>query len=260
MADVSQMASNRKHISTTVVSALRTHKERLARRLYDQLFGGANSSFTMEEFIEALADRLETSTEEVTEAAAEVLTETAEDRAASDTEFEVRDELRDEIMSQGSYIDGVYGQKVSETFGYGGVTPKTTSPLIEASRSIEDNLRAQDFPAPRPGRRPIDPDDLADALAELRAELEEAAAANLDEKRETQAARSDRNKHREEWDTSYQGIANTAVGLFRLAGEPELSERVRPTAKRRKGLPEQEDLEDGDDDREGVDSPEPAEV
>lgn len=260
MADVSQMASNRKQIATTVISALRTHEDRLADNLAEELFGGTQTTFTMPELIEALADYLENSTDEVVEAAVDVLTEVAEDRAASDEASRALEELRDEIISQSSYIDGVYGREVSDRFGYGGVTPRATSPLVEAARSIEDNLRAQDFPAPRPGRRPIDPDDLADALAKLRAELEEAAAANLDEERETQAARSDRNKHRKDWDASYQGVANTAVGLFRLAGEPELSERVRPTANRRKGLPEQEDLEDVDDDREGVDSFEPAEV
>ena len=45
------------------------------------------------------------------------------------------------------------------------------------------------------------------------------------------------------WAVVYPGIADSAAALFTLAGRPELAERVRPTARRRSGVPEEEDTE-----------------
>ena len=45
------------------------------------------------------------------------------------------------------------------------------------------------------------------------------------------------------WAVVYPGIADSAAALFALAGRQELADRIRPTARRRSGVPEEEDTE-----------------
>ncbi|MBI2569736.1 MAG: hypothetical protein HYV63_22255, partial [Candidatus Schekmanbacteria bacterium] len=42
-------------------------------------------------------------------------------------------------------------------------------------------------------------------------------------------------------DSTYQGVATALEGLYRLAGRADLADLVRPTARRRQGLPEPAD-------------------
>ncbi len=39
----------------------------------------------------------------------------------------------------------------------------------------------------------------------------------------------------------YQGVADTITGLYEIAGRPDLADRVRPTTRRRAGVPEDTD-------------------
>jgi hypothetical protein len=63
------------------------------------------------------------------------------------------------------------------------------------------------------------------------------------EEREAQITRDDRNGSLAAWNGKYHGIANALTGLFELAGKQALADRVRPTARRRAGLPENADTE-----------------
>jgi len=64
------------------------------------------------------------------------------------------------------------------------------------------------------------------------------------EEREAQVTREARNASLIGWNTSYQGVATVATGLFELAGQSALADRVRPTARRRAGLTEDADNEE----------------
>ncbi len=64
--------------------------------------------------------------------------------------------------------------------------------------------------------------------------------------------RAERDDAEADWKYDYRGVAEVAVGMFYLARKEALAEKVRPTARRNKGLPEPEDLDDTDDPQEPV--------
>ena len=69
------------------------------------------------------------------------------------------------------------------------------------------------------------------------------ALGNVDrEKREAQLTLQAKNDATALLSAGYQGIADAATGLYVLAGRPDHADQIRPTARRRAGLPEPEDL------------------
>jgi hypothetical protein len=62
------------------------------------------------------------------------------------------------------------------------------------------------------------------------------------EEREAQLTLKARNEAATVWNTRYQGVADTATGIFELVGQADLADLVRPTARRRAGVTEQSDL------------------
>lgn len=262
MAELSQTASNLKQIAGTVTSALRTHAPRVSAKLIERVYGGSPpTNLTIEQFVLDMADHLDGSSDHFAQAATRVLKEVAEDKQASSTVQVALGESRSELISQRAYIEGAHGAGAAAKLGYAGETPEEPESLIEAMRTIEEKLRTQELPGPLPGRQPVARTGLADILAERRGKLEQAIGENRTEDRQTQAARSDRERERLDWDLDYPGVANIGVGLFLLAGEEQLAEMVRPTARRRKGQPEDVDV-DADEPRptDDVDVDEPVEA
>lgn len=92
-------------------------------------------------------------------------------------------------------------------------------------------------------------------LEEANEHLVAAKKAFAREQREEQAALLKRDRAEEALRRAYVGVTNNFVGDAQLAGLFEIAERLRPTANRRKGVPEEVDREidleeDGDAARE----------
>ena len=91
----------------------------------------------------------------------------------------------------------------------------------------------------------IDAQATARGLEALKADLDTKLSAVQDEVREAQLARTARDRAMATFDQTFGAIAGLYESLFRLSGEHELADRVRPS-RRRPGKTE-----------EGPDSPEP---
>jgi hypothetical protein len=61
------------------------------------------------------------------------------------------------------------------------------------------------------------------------------------EKREAQLTLNAKNEAMAAWGPGYQGVADAVAALFVIGGRADLADKVRPTARRRAGLPEAED-------------------
>jgi len=60
------------------------------------------------------------------------------------------------------------------------------------------------------------------------------------EKREAQLTQGAKNEAMTAWSTAYPAVADGAAAFFSLGGRSDLAQRVRPTARRRAGLPDEE--------------------
>jgi hypothetical protein len=246
MAVLSKTAANYKMIVDTVVGALRTQGPEVARQVVEVVYGGnPPTNLTVEQFIFDLADHLEGSSQNFSDLAGRVMVEAGEDTESTEAETEKIETLREEVFWQRSQIAGTYGAQVADRLGYTGETPTDAHDIIQASAGFEQQLRQVGFPSEtRPRRQPLDAAEYADTLAALRAEVEQATRDNESDTRQTQQARSERDEAEAELKYDYRGVAEVAVGLFYLARKDALAEKVRPTARRNKGLPEPEDLDE----------------
>lgn len=112
-------------------------------------------------------------------------------------------------------------------------------------RSLPRRLRHPAFIAePRPERPGIlvDATALGVSLEKPITHLTDALADVKREEREAQLTLKARNDATAAWNTRYQGIADTATGLFEAVGHADLADPVRPAARRRAGVAEAVDL------------------
>jgi hypothetical protein len=94
------------------------------------------------------------------------------------------------------------------------------------------------LPAPRVKGAQVDIKATVAELDKRRARLDSALAAVARETREAQAAMSLRNDAQDQFDDVYTQVSTVLSGLLRLAGKPDLADRVRPTTARRADKPE----------------------
>ncbi|MBI2569388.1 MAG: hypothetical protein HYV63_20420 [Candidatus Schekmanbacteria bacterium] len=79
---------------------------------------------------------------------------------------------------------------------------------------------------------PFDSARVASGLREWLTELRGGLGATARERRELESAMTERDRSLVAWNDVYQEVATAWSALFRLAGEVELAERMRPTVRR----------------------------
>ncbi len=247
MADVSKLVSERIAITRTLTSSISVHGAEVAPAIDDALFSGSPPpGFTALVLLQALGAAAQRAVDDLSatnQAHAAELADDGEPRAARDG---ARDELRAGLIGIRSTLSGVYGATLLAAYGLAGETPSEAEHLIEAASTTEGLLRNRPLTeAPKQEGVSVDPKALADSL-KARVEALRAALGDVRrEEREAQVTLQRRNAATATWNKVYQGVADTLTGLFELAGEGELADRVRPTARRRAGLTEAEDVEGG---------------
>jgi hypothetical protein len=244
-AKVSRMIADRVTIATTVQSALDIHATEMAPALEALLFpGGAPKDLTVAGFITALRTLLDRRTKALIDADLAHTAELADDDGYRSTRDENIAELRVYITSLRNTIVGNYGAEVAGAYGLNTPLPDDAQVLVNMAASIEKLLRTRSLAEP-PKRKSLTVDPIA-AADDLRA-LGEAVAASLNdverEKREAQMTLNVKSEAMSAWSHGYEGVADAAAALLFLAGRPDLADRVRPTAKRRQGMPEAEDTQ-----------------
>jgi hypothetical protein len=244
MAGVSKMVSDRIAVSRTVLSSLHVHgaevSEALERHLFPQ---GPPPSLTVAMVIEALGKVLARASDGLATADLAHAAELADDEAPRIARDQAIAEVRARMISLRGTLSSVFGTSLLSIYGLAGETPEDPELLAHRAANVAKLL------ADRPIVEPSKQEGVTVNAAALALSLQEPlkkltlALGDVDrEAREAQLTLKARNEASASWNADYQGVADTATGLFELARRGDLADLVRPTARRRAGMTEPGDV------------------
>lgn len=247
-AKASRMVSDRVAITDTVVAAIDIHGPEAAPTLEKLLFpGGVPADLTVASFLAALGNHLRARASQLVTADRTHMTELADDEGYRAKRDDCTADTRDFLSTLRTSLGRNYGQVVAGAYGLGASIPEDPHTVLVLADNVEDLLRNRPLTEPPKNKSlKIDPIAAADDLKASATALKTALGDIDREKREAQLTQTAKNEAMAAWGTSYSGVADAAAAFFLLAGRPDLSERVRPTARRRAGLPEPEDTAGAD--------------
>ena len=196
------------------------------------------------DLLENLHGTLKRATEALERVDREYMDEQADDQEYRSRRDESSAQLRQRLMSTTDLFKGTYSAKTALAYGLGGPTPDDNDLLLRKVATAESLLRERPLTEePFTSGVTINASALADGLKQDAERLRQALEDIKREGRELEQALVARDRAAEAWNTAYQGVADTLTGLYDLAGEEDLAERIRPTNRRRVGLPEEDDVQ-----------------
>lgn len=242
-AKASRMVSDRVSITNTVVAAIDIHGPEVAPTLEKILFpGGVPQDLTIAKVLVAFGAHLRARADQLVTADRTHMVELSDDDGYRAKRDECTAETRDFLGTLRSGLGRNYGQAVAGAYGLGAPIPEDPHTVLVLADNVENQLRNRPLTEPPKNKSlKIDPIAAADDLKASASALKTALGDVEREKREAQLTQTAKNEAMTAWGTSYSGVADAAAAFFLLAGRPALAERVRPTARRRAGLPEPED-------------------
>ncbi len=242
-AKVSRMVSDRVSITNTVASAVVIHGPEAAPELEKMLFpDGPPQGLTVAAVLAALGGLLARRTEALIAADRTHAVELADDDECRARRDERISDLRGYLSSLRANLTGNYGPALPVAYGLPAAIPDDAASLLTLAGNVEHLLRNRPLTElPKRQSLALDPVATADDLQAAAAELQGALGDVEREKREAQLTLTTKNEALAEWAQGYQGVADAVSALFALAGKQELADKVKPTARRRAGLPEADD-------------------
>jgi len=146
--------------------------------------------------------------------------------------------LRQQLIAASNVVRGAHGDAFSTAVGLEAALEERPDLLLTQGRSIVGALRGTAAPAVQtPGVR-LDRAALTDAIEVTAARLADALTTVRREEREAQSTLSARDQAMSRWARVYAGVGEVFSGLCTLAGLDDLASKVRPTARRRAGIPD----------------------
>lgn len=240
--NVSRMVADRVAITNTVVSAIKIHGPEIAAVVEKALFpSGPPNNLKVSDVLTALGAHLERTTSALVEADRAHTGELADDEGHRSSRDERAVDLKDLLGTLRANLSRSYGPMVAGAYGLGAALPDDASALILLAGHVENFLRSRALTEqPKNKSFKVDPllaaDDIHDAAEALRTAL-----GNVErEKREAQLTQGAKNEAMTAWSTAYPAVADGAAAFFSLGARSDLAQRVRPTARRRAGLPDDE--------------------
>jgi hypothetical protein len=244
MADISKMVADRAAISRTVLSSIEVHGAEVSAQLTEILFPkGAPKQLTAEAFLKALHGALAESVRKLTEADLAHAQELADDDAPRAARDAALTEVREKLINLRSTLASVFGAAILKAYGLTGETPSDPELLLHRANNAASLLANKPISAkPQQEGVTVDPKVLASGLTSAAKKLQKALDAVRREEREGQLTRKTRDEASIAWSARYQGVADAMTGIYGLVGRADLADLVRPTARRRAGLTEEEDV------------------
>jgi hypothetical protein len=244
MAKVKKATADKARITRTVVSAAEKHGEEIAAGVEPLIFPeGVPAELTLAAVIVALGAGLDGIQKELERRDNLLVAELGEDTAASDAVVEKEAELRGSLVRARSGGEACFGTAALVALGLSEAVPPGIELLLRyadiAGGTIE-TARVEPIAADMTMDRPAVAANIRTQTAALRAAIDH----DVFEERDTQSARSKRDVQAELWQRAYSGFADALAGLASAAGLSDIADRVRPTARRRAGIPEDIDVSD----------------
>ncbi|HRI68838.1 MAG TPA: hypothetical protein PK156_31630 [Polyangium sp.] len=240
--NVSRMVADRVAITTTVTTAIQIHGPEIVPIIEKTLFpAGARNDLTIADVVNAIATHLERVTNALVDADRAHTTELADDDGLRLTRDERTVDMKDLLTTLRSNLLRNYGATVCGAYGLGNAIPEDAAALLILAGNVESLLRSRSLTEPPKNQSlKIDPILAANDVRDTAATLRTALAKVEQERREAQLTQSTKNEAMAAWGTTYSAAADCTAAFFALAGRTDLAQRVRPTARRRAGLPDEE--------------------
>lgn len=245
MARMSKQVANRQAIKENIRSSVARHRDQVVEAVERALFGGqAPATLTMGEFFDALTGSLESAHQEFAALEQQLAVERGEESRARVRRDEAAEEVRQALIRVRGVIEGFWSPQAAVQAGFIGVTPQVHRDLVVYAQNVEANMEGalQNAEAALSLALP-DIGELRETVRTARTGLEAALVEVGAEERDAQDLQNRRDQAAEAWNTTYIPVANIVEHLFRLADMHAWADQVRPTARRRAGIAEPEDLE-----------------
>jgi hypothetical protein len=140
--------------------------------------------------------------------------------------------LNDELVELREWMTGLFGARAVRSLGFAADTPRDAAALSRFAGEVVKSLREKDFPAPKRSGVSWSPVKEAEKIDKLRGALETTIADVVREAREAQGTLADKNAAIAAYDTAFSRASKVLEGIFTLAGETALADRVRPSTRR----------------------------
>jgi hypothetical protein len=231
----SKQVDNRIQSSGHVITAAKTHREQMAESLAARAVAvqGANTQATKAVFLNVfdfLTDVLGHSVQFMDQAELQLVAERADDVGLREDRDSKAASLLAACVRVRSMVQDALGTIGVKTYGLTGDTPRVPVQLASHARTIGKLMQEKPFSVTVDGVS-FDSAAMASTLEGKAAAAEKALAVTQTEEQELVNEMGKREAAIAKWVEDHQGVADTLVGLFRLAGRKDLSEHVRPSSR-----------------------------
>ncbi|QDG53494.1 hypothetical protein FIV42_22930 [Persicimonas caeni] len=228
--NVGKTIENRVKWGRWVVASLDVHGEPVSRKLDGR---SAMSAAEWNQWFLGHRGEMHQTTEDLLGVALSLARERADDDEQRTQRDEATDMLRDDVGRTRSLLDSA-GPSHATRFGLSGATPRSGTSLEAYARNAAEALREADETLDVMGVQ-VSTSTLADNLTPSVDRLSARLVGLAEEDRQAEALLVERDEMLERWERTYRAIAQMLEGAYRLAGEDELADRVRPTINRTSG-------------------------
>lgn len=235
-----KLSANRAAVIRFLVTSIRQHAEAIGVPFEKLLFpDGVPPNLTLVMFLLALADTAERIYGVLALADVQLAQELSDDAGFRTERDDAEDAMRILLhRAQGAMIAG-WDERALEAVGLGGALPRGGDLLAQLGRTAAGRIETAELGPPLIA---IDRPALASLLRDGAARVERSLVDVTREEREAEELRAARDQADDEARRVYSGFADAFAGFALALGHVEVADRVRPTARRRAGLPEEQDL------------------
>jgi hypothetical protein len=236
MARMSVLVNEQQSNASFVVSSVTTYQEPVMAGLMalnaELLPEDRLDEATAQQLLTWLCKVLEHKNNALLAAEATYVAEQADDEPLRDERDEKHEELAGLMMRARDRVEAHLGRDSLSGYGLGQRTPRGLHELLAYAKTGAELMRKQPRTVPDGMGGEVSTVILAASIDTMRVQVEERVRGLVREKRELDAARIARNAAQDALVETYQIVAGLLIYLFRLAGHPELAERIRPTLRR----------------------------
>ncbi|MBI3072000.1 MAG: hypothetical protein HYY84_07730 [Deltaproteobacteria bacterium] len=228
--DVSKLVVDRQKSSRSVVAAAQTHAERAGEGV--ALLLGADHKAPAVAMIRAMGNKLGNDCDAMVRADEAHTSELADDRGQRDARDLHAEEVRSTLVEVREVVTAMFGADFAAALGFVGNTPRDPDQLVGLGGRVLDNMRQKGTPAPRFPGMCFDATYWAGRLTAAVGPLKAALGDVAREERENEATYVAKTKAIEAYDQTFSQVATYVSAMLAIAGEKELSRRVRPSSRR----------------------------
>lgn len=230
----SKLVTNRLRAARQVEASAAQHAETIAAGLAEKLGGELAAGETLPDLalvIRLLGRHLARRGQEMSASDRADTDERADANAPRLTRDQAVAALYDKIVEVRRTVEALYGPEKSVTiFGFKGATPQRAAALSAHGKQMIDRLRKPLRPLPPPNLPGLaaDPARWAAEIEHHQQALEQALGELVRKKRHAETSLSHKHEALQSFDEAYVQVGRSLEGLFALAGQKALSDRVRP--------------------------------